>query len=86
MKIIQQEDPANWSHQFTCKKCKAVCEAECDDVQRHYSQADGPYPACEYFDVSCPVCHETHAIPVKDMPEVVLIKARNKYRSNYDPY
>lgn len=86
MKILKQEDPKAWSHQFTCKKCKAVCEASCDDVNRHYSEADGPHPSCEYFDVSCPVCDENIPILAKDMPEVVLIQARRRYRSNYDPY
>jgi hypothetical protein len=88
MKIINQIDPNIWTHKFSCKKCLAELEANVDDIEYHFSEGDGPHPSTHNYIVSCPICGAKYTLNTFDLkiPEVVLIKARQKYLKNNDPY
>jgi hypothetical protein len=80
MKIIQEANPAGWSYRFTCTNCLSVCEADHNDVRYNYSAGDGPHGPTTYYNVSCPVCKENHALlKLDEIPKIVLLKAKERF-------
>lgn len=72
MKVIKQGE---WKRRLTCKGCKSVLEANCDDVR--YGDYSENYED-EFkgnFYIRCPICERHNQLKEKDVPSFIQEEA-----------
>lgn len=78
MKVISKPDVSDWAYAKTCTNCDSQLEIEQSDIKHGHSNADGIYPASDYYYVNCSVCQTTINIPIEKIPKLIQIEAMRR--------
>ena len=71
MKVLKKEDISNWKYLHTCSKCNSELQVEAQDLIRYEDRL------ADYFNATCPVCHNSFNVPTEKIPKLLQIQAKS---------